>query len=281
MTSYAHTSSARPERAAATVVRLVRTVRCSVGGSTEPDPRWRNGGGGWPRSSGLSRYYELDVACRGEPDPRTSYLADVKAIDEAVRAGAIPFLDRACRERPDAEPVSLLPELIGEITGRSPVTLESLRWWVTPQHAVAMEVSDMSTALMSQRFEFAASHRLHNPEMSDEENRRVYGKCNHPGGHGHNYVIEPVVEVSLNASSEPFGLGALERIVDQTVLHRFDHKHLNDDTTEFGADGVNPSVENIARVCYELLAPDIQRAGAKLREVTVWETERTRAIYPA
>lgn len=263
------------------MVRLTRTVRFSVGGgASRGDRQGRNGCGGWPRSEGLSRYYELDVACLGEPDARTSYLADVKAIDESVREAALPVLEEACAGA-GGEPAALLARMVERVSAVCPARVEWVRWRLTPQHAMTMEASTMSSVLLSQRFEFAASHRLHNPAMSDEENRRIYGKCNHPSGHGHNYIVEPVVEASADARGAAFGLGELERIVDSAVLDRFDHKHLNLDTEEFGERGVNPSVENIARVCFELLEAPIEKAGARLREVTVWETDRTRATYPA
>jgi 6-pyruvoyltetrahydropterin/6-carboxytetrahydropterin synthase len=73
--------------------------------------------------------------------------------------------------------------------------------------------------------------------------------------------------------------------VDETIIQRFDHKYLNVDTQEFRAEagGLNPSVENIAKVCFDLLAPAIRRAapGVELRSITVWETDRTSCTYPA
>jgi 6-pyruvoyltetrahydropterin/6-carboxytetrahydropterin synthase len=75
----------------------------------------------------------------------------------------------------------------------------------------------------------------------------------------------------------------LEAITDAAVIQRFDHKHLNEDTREFASvGGLNPSVENIAKVVFDLLAPEIARASpdAQLRSITVWETDRTCATYP-
>jgi 6-pyruvoyltetrahydropterin/6-carboxytetrahydropterin synthase len=118
------------------------------------------------------------------------------------------------------------------------------------------------------------------PTLSPEENLRLFGKCTLPSGHGHNYVVEPAIETRLD-SSRPFMLADLERITDEYVIERFDHKHLNLDTEEFGDHALNPSVENIARVCYELLRDPIASSDATLRSVTVWETEKTSATYPA
>lgn len=150
-----------------------------------------------------------------------------------------------------------------------------------------------STALLSERFEFAASHRLHCPDLSDAENRRIFGKCNNANGHGHNYRIEvsvrvPVPAVGAAASAGPSGSGraragltlpVLEGIVARTVIDRFDHRNLNMDVAEF-RDTV-PSVENIAAACHALLEHPVREAGGTLERVTVWETDKTSATYPA
>lgn len=136
------------------------------------------------------------------------------------------------------------------------------------------------TYLFRQRFEIAAAHRLAVLTKSDAENREVFGKCANPHGHGHNYVIEPCVEIQVSAA----GLTAvdLERAVDEAIIQPFDHKFLNVECAEFDQSrgGVNPSVENISRVFYERLRPLIEGAGARLRHVTVWETEKTSSTYP-
>ncbi|MEL6796463.1 MAG: 6-carboxytetrahydropterin synthase, partial [Planctomycetota bacterium] len=136
-------------------------------------------------------------------------------------------------------------------------------------------------ALLRQQFDFAAAHRLHAPELSDEENQRVFGKCNNPSGHGHNYRIEASVAVPVNQPPGGFGLADLEELCDTLVIERFDHTHLNVDTEEFGPRGVMPSVENIAKVIYDILAPAVGDRGATLRSMTVWETDRTCCTYPA
>ena len=130
----------------------------------------------------------------------------------------------------------------------------------------------------SQTFEFAASHRLHNPALSDDENRTLFGKCNNPLGHGHNYQVQ----VTLVGEPDPVtgrvaDVPAFERAVDEAVLRRFDHRHLNLEVPEFA--DVIPSVENIARVTYELLKPRFAGERAKLATVTVWETPKTWCEY--
>jgi 6-pyruvoyltetrahydropterin/6-carboxytetrahydropterin synthase len=165
--------------------------------------------------------------------------------------------------------------------------LESVRWRLSPYYSVEVSTSGSpnssspTTALLRQRFDFAAAHRLNVPTLTPEENRALFGKCNNPSGHGHNYQVEPVVEVPLDRPA--FSLQDLERAVQSAIIDRFDHKHLNQDTEEFCVErgGVNPSVENIARVFFDLLSARLADAPVRLRSITVWETDRTSATYPA
>ncbi|MBP7936663.1 MAG: 6-carboxytetrahydropterin synthase [Phycisphaerae bacterium] len=129
---------------------------------------------------------------------------------------------------------------------------------------------------IQQSFEFSAAHRLHCATMSDEENRRVFGKCNNPNGHGHNYGLEVMVTGEPDPSTGVLlPIESLEDIVKQRVIDRLDHKHLNRDCPEFAA--VNPSVENIARTIWGLL--EGRMGPARLKRVRVWETPKTCAEY--
>ncbi len=262
---------------------LTRTVRLCVNPDGSSDGA--NGYAGRPAMRGLGRYYELTATVRGVPDPRTGYVISIHDVDDPIRASVTPAIERACRERPTAEPAGLMTELWDLAAAALPARLERLAWALTPTYKVEMSVSDRSSGrvVIRQRFDFAASHRLHSPALTDDENRRVFGKCNNPGGHGHNYRIEAAV--SVPAGPDPFPLAALEQAVEEAVLAPFDHKHLNTDTPEFDTarGGVTPSVEHIAMVCHARLAGPVRalREGAELAEVTVWETDRTSCTYPA
>jgi 6-pyruvoyltetrahydropterin/6-carboxytetrahydropterin synthase len=154
-------------------------------------------------------------------------------------------------------------------------------WRLTPFFTLTMDTSTLERVEIRQQFEFAASHRLHCDELDEESNRSVFGKCNNAHGHGHNYRLEVAVTVPLpDEGRRPvFSVIDLERIVDERVVQRFDHTHLNLDVPEFAS--LNPSVEHIARTCYDLIGNAIQRPGVDLTRVTVWETEKTSATYPA
>lgn len=129
----------------------------------------------------------------------------------------------------------------------------------------------MSSALkieLGRRYRLAASHRLHSPYLSEEENCRVFGKCNNPHGHGHNYVLE----VSLSGKVDPAtgmiaNLSDLDAFVDRQVLEEFDHKSLNEDVAVF-RDQV-PTTENL---CIEIFRRLKSFPHATLERIRVEET---------
>ncbi len=100
---------------------------------------------------------------------------------------------------------------------------------------------------LTRRYRFSASHRLHSDALTAEENRELYGKCNNPYGHGHNYVLE----VSVRGPMEPetgrvADIAALDRLVAETAVRPFDHRNLNADAPEFAT--VPATTENVALV---------------------------------
>jgi 6-pyruvoyltetrahydropterin/6-carboxytetrahydropterin synthase len=269
------------------MILLTRTVRLCVNppGKAAAAGEGVNGFGGKPAMRGLGRYYELDIICAGEPDPATGYLISIKEIDHAVRSAALPILQRVCAERPETEPATLLPDLLRAVDDDLGGLVRQLTWALTPTYRVTMNADDQSAVLLRQRFDIAAAHRLHVPSLSDDENRQLFGRCNNPAGHGHNYVFEPVVRAALDHAGAALSLADLERLVDERIIDAFDHTHLNEDTDVFATGaGLNPSVENIAKVFFERLAPAVADASAgraELRSMTVWETDRTCATFEA
>lgn len=125
---------------------------------------------------------------------------------------------------------------------------------------------------------FNAAHRLYNKAWSDERNDAVFGLCNNPNYHGHNYEMEvKVVGEPDPETGYVIDLKLLSDIVKEEVIARFDHKNLNLDTKEFAA--LNPTAENIVKVIYDLLRP---RLDKKLDlTVRLFETERNFVEYPA
>ena len=154
--------------------------------------------------------------------------------------------------------------------------IEQLELLTTPQLRYAIRREDEDMVRLTQQFEFAAAHRLHCESFSAEQNRTTFGKCNNPNGHGHNYLLEVTVAgLPDEESGAVLPLPAFEQIVDERVIEVLDHKHLNLDTEQFR--DTNPSVENIARVIWEMLADHL--APARLDNVRVYETPKTWADY--
>ncbi|RRB06966.1 6-carboxytetrahydropterin synthase [Larkinella rosea] len=124
---------------------------------------------------------------------------------------------------------------------------------------------------------FNAAHRLHNPEWSDEENQRIFGKCNNPHFHGHNYeVIVQVIGEVDPVTGFVVDLKVLSDLIKTQVTDKFDHKNLNLDTEEFK--NLNPSAENIAIVIYDSLRS--QLAASLDLKIRLYETERNFVEYP-
>lgn len=131
-------------------------------------------------------------------------------------------------------------------------------------------------AFVTRRMTFSAGHRLHNDALSAEENLRLYGKCNNPNGHGHNFVAEVTVAGEVDPrTGMVFNLRDLKKVMTEVIEDGLDHKNLNLDAPAF-KDAI-PTAENIAVVLWRLLAERLP-AGA-LHEVKLIETENNSVSY--
>jgi 6-pyruvoyl-tetrahydropterin synthase len=289
-----------------TLTRLVRLPMSTVAG-----PPGTNGLVGAP-AAGIGAIGEFAVTCRGTPGA-SGYLVDITVIDRAARAALPPrialHLRREAESGVPTDPIAFLREATEALAIELPVELIALAYRPNPFREIRIEragelpatrdaanrdplnhdrptmpgsnqpTSPTSMAVLCETFEFAASHRLHLADRSDDENRRLFGKCNNPNGHGHNYRIRVEVTPPSDARGGAFGFHALEAIVEREIMKRFDHRHLNLDCPEFAS--TNPSVEHIARICHDLLALAFDAEGARLRQVEVWETDKTSCRYPS
>jgi 6-pyruvoyltetrahydropterin/6-carboxytetrahydropterin synthase len=117
----------------------------------------------------------------------------------------------------------------------------------------------MDHASLTRRYRFAAQHRLHSDSLSDEDNCRIFGKCNNPNGHGHNYVLLVTVQ--------GVGVAELDRLVQETVIARFDHQDLNGDPAFAGQ---TTTGENVVLLVWEILAARLPKG--RLEKVGLVET---------
>jgi len=128
---------------------------------------------------------------------------------------------------------------------------------------------------LTRRYKFAASHRLHSPNLGAEENRRVYGKCNNPYGHGHNYIVEVTMAGPVDSATGMItSLGDLDPFVQSEVIEAFDHKYLNEEIQEFQA--LVPTTENVCREIYRRLK---KYPSARLERVRIEETLKNSFEY--
>jgi len=126
------------------------------------------------------------------------------------------------------------------------------------------------------RATFNAAHRLFRKDWSDEKNNVVFGKCNNPNFHGHNYVLEVWIEGAIDpATGYVIDLKIVKDLIKNEITDRFDHKNLNLDCKEFL--NLNPTAENIAVVCWDLIR---SKLDAKYElSIKLWETENNLVEY--
>ena len=130
---------------------------------------------------------------------------------------------------------------------------------------------------VTRRYEFAASHRLHSLQLGEQENRELYGKCNNPYGHGHNYVVEVSALGPIDArSGRAIDTATLDALVSREILQPFDHRNLNQDVASFSE--TVPTTENLAvEICRRMKhqwSTVFPGEWPKLEKIRIAETER-------
>jgi 6-pyruvoyltetrahydropterin/6-carboxytetrahydropterin synthase len=161
----------------------------------------------------------------------------------------------------------------GNLAGKfGQASLSKIHLKLNPYRTLAIDGQDIAMIYFSEKFEFAAAHKLWNEQFSEKQNIDVFGRCANPAGHGHNYIVE--VTVKCPADKE-LRAGDFEKTVNQELIKAVDHKNLNEDLPEFRRK--QPTVENIAVVAWDKLVGKF--GSAKLHCVTVWETEKTYSSY--
>lgn len=134
----------------------------------------------------------------------------------------------------------------------------------------------MPVLTVTRRLRFNAAHRVHNAALSDAENVALFGKCNNPNWHGHNYLLE----VSVKGEIDPktgyvIDLAKLRDLVERELVTHIDHKNLNLDVPFMA--GTNPTTENLVVACWRVLAPRV--APGTLTRLRLWETDNNYVEY--
>lgn len=134
----------------------------------------------------------------------------------------------------------------------------------------------MNTSVI-RKVTFHSAHRLFNPKWDEKKNNEVFGLCNNPNYHGHNYDLHLKVSGGIDPETGfVIDLKILSDLLQKEIVERFDHRNLNMDCAEFK--NLNPTAENIAKVIYEILRPKI-KPDLKI-QITLYETPRNYVIYP-
>ena len=275
------------------------TMTRRVGFSAAHSERERENQSGPARSSDGSKLvyrghdYLLDVSVCGKIDPLTGILINIKELDRIVREQIVKRFDGKLIDRQLAEfqclpvtPENLISSILVSLNGELPAAVQLCRLklmasptdsaeWTADETSAERAIRVLKEAgamILTRGYEFAASHRLHSPHLSADENRELFGKCNYEYGHGHNYEIEVTVAGRIDArSGRVIDPDALDAVVQREVIERYDHRHFNYDIPEF--ESVVPSAEIITRTIWNRLEPHIP-PPARLYRVLVRETPR-------
>jgi 6-pyruvoyltetrahydropterin/6-carboxytetrahydropterin synthase len=260
--------------------KLCRYVRFSINPFLPADEPGFNSFASKPAGEGLSVFFELGIELAGAVDPATGLIVNVSDIDEKVRDCAVPvFAERIRAAYREAKHIGHceLSEMLKTARGKladkfGMASLSKMSLRVNPFRTLAIEQSEGAMIYFSEKFEFAAAHKLWNERFSEKQNIEVFGRCANPAGHGHNYVVE--VTVKYPAGQE-LRTGDFEKVVFTGLIRPLDHKNLNEDVPEF--QHKQPTVENIAVFAWNKLNGKF--GSATLHCITVWETDKTYSSY--
>lgn len=238
--------------------------------------------GQWASPFNHGHNYALEATVEGEIDPTTGMVVNIKIIDDILRQSVVTDFDQRSLNDEVPEFAALPPSvenILGvvkdrlerEVHSASPYALVKLKLEETETLYGELVKRDNSwTTSLTRTYEFAASHRLHAPSLTQAENDDLFGKCNNPAGHGHNYVLEVTVSGTPDSESGMVcDLGTLDSVVHSEVVDRYDHKNLNVDLPEF--QGQITTSEVVVQEIWNRLDGKVP---ALLHRVKLWETAR-------
>ena len=260
---------------------LTRQVRFSINPFLSETHEGYNSYASRPCGEGLSLYFGLWVELVSQLDDATGFVVNVVDIDKAVRKHAVPiFHDQVSQQYKNARHISLTQlcdilksiwrELENEFEAAS---LNRISLDLNPFRKITIKSETCEMIHFSEKFEFAATHKLWNDKFDEQQNFQFFGKCANPNGHGHNYVVEVTVERAV--SEERFFIGQFGKTVKENFIEKVDHKNLNVDVPIFSRK--NPTVENIAVFAWDSLVGKFPYV--RLKCITAWESDKTFCSY--
>jgi 6-pyruvoyltetrahydropterin/6-carboxytetrahydropterin synthase len=261
--------------------KLCRYVRFSINPFLPADEAGFNSFASKPAGDGLSVFLELGVELVGVADAATGLIVNVSDIDHKVRDCAVGVFAEKIKADHLAARHTGYDCLVGLLKivwqnladGFGSARISKLSLKLSPFKTLSVDDKDCAMIYYSEKFEFAAAHKLWNEKFSEKQNVEVFGKCANPAGHGHNYIVEVTVKYP---SGNSLKTGDFEKVVHQELIKAVDHKNLNEDLQEFKR--TTPTVENIAVFAWNKLFGRFGKS-TELHCVTVWETDKTYSSY--
>ncbi|KMY55826.1 6-pyruvoyl tetrahydropterin synthase [Bacillus sp. FJAT-27231] len=230
--------------------------------------------------NGHGHDYTLEVTVKGDLNSSSGIVVNITDVDRIVKSVVLEELDGKFLNREHSffkEHIPTTENIVNYIWNELKDRFNGCKLDRIILHEnpfLFSQKGENSMIQLTRKYHFSAAHRLHSDQLSDEENKEIFGKCNNPNGHGHNYVLEVTVEGEIDpVTGMIINLAQLDEIVDETIIQKFDHKHLNLDTEEFN--GLNPTAEVMTIVFWELL----QSRLPSLSKVGLWETAKNYFEY--
>ncbi len=259
---------------------LARQVRFGIDPFGRDGFTGANSYAGKPTTEGFGLYGSLWVYLKSKLNRDTGFVVNVSEIDAEVRERVFPFFGRRIRETCAKQKIPELPdvyqwlqqsrELLAQRFGKKPLCRLELE--LNPFRKAGVIWEKRKMLVYTERFEFAAMHKLWNNRFDEQANFAMFGQCANPAGHGHNYILAVTVCPPKNKTG---WLGHLQKTVQTEFLSLVDHKNLNCDVKAFVK--TNPTVENIAQYAWKKLRGKL--TPCKLVEITLWENDRTYCRY--
>lgn len=227
--------------------------------------------------------YVLTATIAGSIDRETDFLVDFRELDGLLKEATLPLdhrrldVEYAALAGREASAEALAVTLFDELAPRvaraiARARLAAVR--LAENDTLWADAAGGTDVELTRAYGFSAAHRLADPSRSEEDNRRIYGKCANPQPHGHDYRFEVTVRGPLDPTlSVVTDLGTLDATVEEVVVAPFDHRYLNVEVEPFAH--VLPTAERIAERIWQLLAPRVP----KLARVVVYETPRSAFAY--
>ncbi len=261
--------------------RMTRTLTFSAGHrywfSHLAEAENRKMFGPWASPFSHGHNYVLHVTVEGEVNQANGMIVNIKDVDAVLKSQLLPqVVNRSLNDEVQhfATHAPTVENILGYIWSEIqriglPVEAHLKEIKLEETSTLYGEYDGMRTTL-TRIYEFAASHRLHAPALSQEENLKLFGKCNNPNGHGHNYILEVTVSGEPEAQTGMIcSIDELDAVVNQQVVDRYDHRNLNEDVPEFSGRATTSEL-----VSMEIFARLKDNVPAQLERVRLYETAR-------